>query len=289
MFHPLTPEDLPLIWQRQRGLHALSTEFDAFRLNAWLPLDHTEVAYWRDAFALRFRMNAQTCYVAPYETDEMIMLLPLLIQAERERGGECFRFLCVERQCCEFPAGFTATPRRDLYDYLYDAKALIAMAGHDYAKKRNQIAQFRRSYDWRFEPLTSANRDACHQVVAAWYAAHCGDTLALERTAIDRMLSVKQDFGQSGGLLFADGEPVAFAIGSHPRPALLDVIVEKALPAYKGAYSAIIQAYAEHAYSLAPFDYINREEDMGLENLREAKLQLKPVRLIEKTLMTFPL
>ena len=48
----------------------------------------------------------------------------------------------------------------------------------------------------------------------------------------------------------------------------------------------IIRAYAQYAYQRSPFTFINREEDMGLENLREAKLQLKPERLIEKTLMT---
>jgi hypothetical protein len=51
----------------------------------------------------------------------------------------------------------------------------------------------------------------------------------------------------------------------------------------------IIQAFAEYAYTLAPFEYVNREEDMGLENLRNAKLQLKPAMLIEKSLLTAPL
>ena len=212
----MTDQDLPIIYTLQKKLATLSSEFDAFRLYAWLQYDHTQIAYWRNQFALRFQLRA-------------------------------------------------------------------------YAAKRNQIAQFKRKYVWRFEPLTEKNQSACHAVVEAWAAAHNSTTLAAEQTAIQRMLALREPYGQSGGVLFADDQPVAFAIGTHPRDALLDIIAEKALPGYIGAYSTIIQTYAAYAYSLAPYRFINREEDMGLENLRSAKLQLKPVRLIEKFLLTAPL
>ncbi len=285
----MTDQDLPLIWERQQKLKALSSEFDAFRLYVWLHYDHTQVAYWQNQFVLRFSLQGCSCYIAPYETEDFDALLHALMAYERAQGGQAFRFLCVEKEGCRFPAGFTAEPRRDLYDYVYRAEDLISMPGHDYAAKRNQVAQFKRKYDWRFAPLTPDNAGDCLAVVDAWDSAHEGAMLAVERVAIERMVRCPFALGQSGGLLYADGQPVAFAVGSHPRPSLLDVVAEKALPGYTGVYSAIIQAYAEYAHSLAPFEFINREEDMGLENLRNAKLQLKPALLIEKTLMTVEL
>lgn len=282
----MTEQDLPLIWERQQKLKALSSEFDAFRLYAWLHYDHTQVAYWQNQFALCFSFRDERCYIAPYETEGFDTLLPALMEHERAQGGREFHFLCVEKEGCHFPSGFTAEPRRDLYDYVYRAQDLILMQGRDYAAKRNQVAQFKRKYDWRFEPLSPGNAGDCLATVDAWDRAHEGGMLAAERVAIERMFRCPFSLGQSGGVLYADGQPVAFAIGSHPRAQLLDIIAEKALPGYTGVYSAIIQAFAEYAYSLAPFDYINREEDMGLENLRNAKLQLKPALLVEKTLMT---
>lgn len=289
MFQPLTRDTLVEIRTRQNKLSTLSSEFDAFRLYAWLMLDQSEVCFWRDQFVIRCQAQGKTWYVAPPEIEEFQTLLPLLMDYERAHGGRMFRYLNIDRPTGDFPDGFTATPRRDLYDYIYRAESLMELKGRDYAAKRNQIAQFKRKYPWHFEPLSPDNADACRLLIAQWDTVHEGAMLAYERAAIERMLSFSEDFGQSGGLLFVDANPVAFAIGSHPRDALLDILAEKALPQYVGAYSMIIQTYAQYAHSLSPFSYINREEDMGLENLRNAKLQLKPDRLIAKTLMTAPL
>jgi len=286
LFHPLAEKDLPAIWERQHLLHALSSEFDAFRLYGWLKLDQTEIMFWRNQFVLRYHAKDYICYTAPYETEDFTLLLERLAELERAAGGKTLNFLNTERPLTAFPDSFIATPRRDLYEYLYRAEDLIFMKGRDYAAKRNQIAQFKRRYDWRFEPLTTANRDACRTVLAVWDSLHPGEMPQHERVAIDRMLTMSEHYGQSGGILWADGQPIAFAIGTHPREQLLDVVVEKALPGYIGAYTMIIQSYAAYAHTLAPFSFINREEDMGLENLRNAKLQLKPERLIEKTLMS---
>ncbi|MCE5342005.1 MAG: phosphatidylglycerol lysyltransferase domain-containing protein [Eubacteriales bacterium] len=289
MLHPLTDADLETIWLCQRDLSVLSSEFDAFRLYAWMPLDHSLITFWHNTFALRCDVQGEHWYIAPAETEDFTGLIRTLMEYERAAGGKTFRFLYVEQPPAGFPEGFTATPRRDLYDYLYSADALASFQGHAYAAKRNQIAQFKRKYTWRFEPISHANQDVCLAVMDAWDASHTGALLAYERAAVERILSLPANYGQSGGILFANGNPAAFAIGSHPRPSLLDIEVEKALPEYTGAYSSIIQAYTQYAYSLSPFTFVNREEDMGLDNLREAKLQLKPVRLIEKTLMTAPL
>jgi len=290
LFHPITLADLDAIYERQQNLHTLTSEFDAFRLFAWLPLDRSEVAFWGDRFALRCHVRGEIWYLAPYETEDFTGMLDRLTAYERARGGKTFRFLNTERVPAGFPQGFAAAPRRDLYDYLYRAEDLTAFGGRAYAAKRNQVSQFKRGHAWRFEPLSPGNRGACLAVADEWKALHgTGGLIGAEHTAIERMLAIPKDYGQSGGVLYADDKPVAFAIGSHPRAALLDIVAEKALPGYTGVYSAIIQLYAQYAYSLSPFEFINREEDMGLPNLREAKRQLKPVRLIEKTMMTLEL
>lgn len=286
MFQPLTREALVEIRTRQRALTTLSSEFDAFRLYAWWLMDQSEVCFWRDQFVLRCQAQGETWYVGPPSLEDLPALLPRMMDYERTRGGTVFRYLNVDRTADDFPACFTAAPRRDLYDYIYRAEDLTGMNGRAYAAKRNQIAQFKRNYEWRFEPLSAENRAACRDLLSEWDASHQGAMLAQERAAIERMLTFEDDYGQSGGLLFADGSPAAFAIGSHPRDALLDIVAEKALSRYTGVYSMIIQTYARYAYSLSPFTFVNREEDMGLENLRNAKLQLNPDQLIEKTLMT---
>ena len=56
--------------------------------------------------------------------------------------------------------------------------------------------------------------------------------------------------------------------------------VEKANVEYRGLYQAINNEFCKHVAGWAK--YINREEDMGIPNLRKAKLSDRPCRLLEK-------
>jgi hypothetical protein len=63
----------------------------------------------------------------------------------------------------------------------------------------------------------------------------------------------------------------------------MDVHFEKALEDIDGAYAAINQAFAQHLREKYPeIRYLDREDDMGLEGLRKAKLSYCPDHLKEK-------
>jgi hypothetical protein len=55
---------------------------------------------------------------------------------------------------------------------------------------------------------------------------------------------------------------------------------EKANMHYKGAFQFINQAYAEHISRT--YNIINREQDMGDEGLRQAKLSYRPSGFVKK-------
>ena len=54
---------------------------------------------------------------------------------------------------------------------------------------------------------------------------------------------------------------------------------EKAVDGYEGLYVAVNCYFAR---TLTQFELINREEDMGIEGLRRAKLSYKPSILLEQ-------
>ena len=87
-----------------------------------------------------------------------------------------------------------------------------------------------------------------------------------------------------GGVLRVGGEIVAFTLGEPVCDDTFVVHIEKAYADVRGAYTAINQQFLEHEVSEYP--YVNREEDMGDEGLRQAKLSYRPVFMAEKGIVT---
>lgn len=82
-----------------------------------------------------------------------------------------------------------------------------------------------------------------------------------------------------GGVLYADSAPVAMTMGSLINRSTFDVIFEKALTDYEGSYAKINNEFAK---TLVGFEFINREEDMGIDSLRKAKLSYHPVVVLKR-------
>jgi len=77
-----------------------------------------------------------------------------------------------------------------------------------------------------------------------------------------------------------DGKIQAFSLGELLNPEMAVIHIEKANTQYHGCYAMINQQFAEHCWKDVP--YINREEDMGIPGLRQAKRSYHPVKMVEK-------
>ena len=88
-----------------------------------------------------------------------------------------------------------------------------------------------------------------------------------------------------GGILKIDGEIVAFTIGEAINEDTFVVHIEKAFAEVEGAYTMINQQFVEHEL-LGKYQYVNREDDVGMEGLRKAKMSYHPVFMVEKGYVT---
>jgi len=87
------------------------------------------------------------------------------------------------------------------------------------------------------------------------------------------------------GAILIDDKIEALSIGGRLGRNMITVHVEKANTNFRGLYQAINNEFCRHVAFAAKF--INREEDMGIPNLRKAKLSYKPVKLLEKHIAVF--
>ena len=173
-------------------------------------------------------------------------------------------------------------PTRDSFDYIYLQKDLAELSGKKYHSKRNHISAFSKKYDWHYEDITEENIQKVRICAEKWYNEN-SDRLnkyaLVERDGVLKVLQNMDYLKVNGGAIFVKDEAVAFTLGTPINDRVFDIFAEKALPEFAEGYAVINNRFAKQ---LSGYKYINREDDMGLEGLRRAKLSYKPAVILEK-------
>ncbi len=179
--------------------------------------------------------------------------------------------------------GIKVVADRDNNDYVYHQEQLVNLAGRHFTKKRNHINQCLAAYSCEYEIITPEITAECLDLQERWCVARacrdepglCGENLAIKET-----LRHYQDFDLIGGAIRIAGTIQAFSIGEPLNSSTAVCHFEKSMPEFQGLGQLINQWFAKN--SLAAFDYINREQDLGVPGLRLAKESYFPDHLVEK-------
>ncbi len=185
-----------------------------------------------------------------------------------------------------FPGKFEITPIRELFDYIYTVDKLSTLAGKKLHSKRNFINRFTAEYQWHTVEMTSENISLWADMVGEWIAFRdeaaydsAFDEARAMRIAMSNFAELKLD----GIYLYIGDRPCAFAVGERICEDTYIVHFEKADASIAGTYPMINREFVRMIKEKYPeIVYINREDDMGLENLRKAKLSYYPDILEEK-------
>ena len=172
---------------------------------------------------------------------------------------------------------------RNEFDYIYKRENITNLSGKKYHSKRNHISAFSKQFDWRYEPISAENMSGVKKCAEMWYNENLdrGDVeLDAERKGINILLDNMSALNMEGGAISVDGNIVAFTLGSPINSKVYDIHIEKALKSYATAYTVINREFARH--ELSDYEYINRENDLGVEGLRRAKLSYHPDILLKK-------
>lgn len=282
MFRELELDDISWIKDRLNGSCCYSCDYSPFNLFAWKGTYSTEICEIDGFFVGRIIVDDKWLYLFPCGEGNLMQVIDKLDKQHNEDFDYPLMFMCNREQAEFLGDDYEKELRPGYVDYIYNAMDLIELKGSKYHGKRNHIAQFNKKYDWRFEALNSANLNDAKILMANWYNQSGADSYEEELVVLDLAVKYSAEFNIIGGLIYAEKMPVALAIGTCPGNDTLDVHIEKADTSFIGSYSKIMNEFAKYAYSIQKFSYINREEDMGIENLKKAKLSLHPAFLEEK-------
>ncbi len=182
-----------------------------------------------------------------------------------------------------FPNSFEIAPNRDRFDYLYNIDELIALSGRTLHKKKNHLNRFFKLYpNFSYERVDSSNTLEVLEAYGAWFEeGEKSDGLRNEMLGIEASLRNFSALDMKGAIIRIDGKIAAFSLAEQINDDSVVIHIEKGNTFYEGIFQAINQQFLKNDF--AHLRFVNREEDLGIEGLRKAKMSYKPLRFIEKS------
>ncbi len=173
---------------------------------------------------------------------------------------------------------------RGNWDYIYSISQLTELRGKPFHKKKNLLNQFKKNYEFQFIPFDT---ESIHMAMTmqedwcTWRDCEASGVLAAENNTISRVLNSWEKLGGLiGGAIIVDKEMAAYTVAEKLSADMLLIHFEKGNTDFKGVYQAINQLFLEN--SGKNYEFVNREQDLGDEGLRKAKLSYRPIDFIKK-------
>ena len=289
-FQPLALEQKE---RYEKYLHAggeRGCEYSFVNLYLW---GRQKAAVLGDDLVFFSQFNRKSVYLFPVGTGDKKPALDAIIEDAKKRGIPCRLVGLTQDDCALLESLYPGQLRyhfdRDSFDYVYDIDDLADLKGRKFQKKRNHLNRFReQNPGYWLEPITEENLPEVEALVNRWYELRLQENphgdYHMERAALKKALEQREALGLEGLLLRTGDGVVAMTMGSRLREDTFDIHFEKALDVADGAYAAINNGFAAYLREKYPeVRYLNREDDLGLEGLRKAKLSYCPHHMVEKS------
>ena len=244
----------------------------------------TKISRYKDFIIRKYSGKGARCgYTFPLGKGDVAKALAE-IEKDAKECGERLQFAFITEEQKEvlenaMPARFCYSSDAGDSDYIYLRSELASLSGKAFHKKKNHFSKFVRTYpDYKYYEIGACNIYDAQKVADAWYYEHLQDEDAsqlAEYKAIKEALENFEELGLIGGIIYVNDSPCAMTIASKINENTVDVHFEKAVGEYalNGGYAAINKLFSE---KLDGVTWLNREDDIGIEGLRKAKLSYRP-------------
>lgn len=261
----------------------------------------TTLYMWKDLYKTKYYVEKDFAIVSGEYENKGFLILPL---ASNENMYKAFDFIIkyfeqreknihlkaiskevVDYLKKEYGNKFSYIEERNNFDYIYEGESLRTLAGRKNQKKRNHLNNFIKEYGDRvkYKTLKEVDFDECKKVMEDWMKDKDQDLeLDSEFKAINRIFKdydkLKDSIKIAG--VYIDSKLEAFSIGEMLNKDMAVIHIEKANADIRGLYPYINKEFLVNEFS--DVKLVNREEDLGIEGLRKAKLSYHPVKFVEK-------
>ncbi len=260
-------------------------------------LTFTNLFIWRHRYHPRWREEAGCLHIVLEPEGDVPFGLPPVGAGDKVGAlrflAEHLRLLDSEARICRVPEDFVkrfvdpgefeALEDRDNSDYVYLAEDLINLPGKKYHRKKNHLNRFLKRYTYEYRKLDEELVECFLDMQEQWCRIReCKEDpgLLMEDYAVFQALTHFEELDYRGGAILIEGRVEAFSVGERLNENTAVIHIEKANPEFTGIYAAINQLFCKEAWS--DREYINREQDLGIEGLRKAKKSYGPHHMVDK-------
>lgn len=263
-----------------------SCEYSFANNFAWRRLSDSKICRFKDFYFLRSFSDGKPFYTFPAGNGDLEEVIALM-REDAGSFGSGLSLRAVLKPSADklselFGNRLSVRASRDSFDYIYSVKRLTELSGKKLHGKRNHISNFKKT-PWEYKPLTEDKFDDCLTFSATEYNernAYSSHSATAEQFAINAFFTNFRELDLKGGVLYQCGRLVGFTIGARLNSNTMDIHVEKALRSAQGAYPTLFNEFLKA--EAQGFEYVNREDDVGIEGLRRSKLSYCPDYLLEK-------
>lgn len=273
--------------------NSLNCEYSFGNLYVWSVPYVTTICHYKDFLICRWGRGDNMSYSLPIGEGDFSDAINQIIDDAKSLGitakiyGITDGYLAMMQEA--FTGQFTYKTDDGYSDYIYSVEKMASLSGKKYHSKRNHITKFKKNNpNWTFEKITSDNIDDCIKMHTDWISNRDNDDedYSFEFEAVLAGFEHFEELEFVGGLIRVDGKVVAYTFGEGQMNGKCFVThFEKAHADMQGAYPIINQEFTTNC--LGEYEYVNREEDLGIEGLRKAKQSYYPDILLRKHLAIY--
>ena len=286
-FKRISKEDKEELLEYTKKADTRNCEFSIGNIYLWNNCENLKYCIFEDILLYRLVSGKDAIY-SPVGLPKDIDGFMKAIEKDARANGENLILnnlsedmirIIEHRYVGEYSFGFD----RDDSDYIYKVSDLINLSGAKYHGKKNHLNKFFKNFDFVYEEITPENIPECREMKNCWAAQkqeESGDSFEEELEILDEAFDSYEELRFTGGLIRIDNRVAAFTFGEAVNGDTFVTHFEKAYENIPGLYQAINQQFAQNA--LKDYIYVNREDDMGIEGIRRAKLSYRPVMMWDK-------
>jgi hypothetical protein len=268
--------------------HSMNCEYSFGTVFIWATAYCTQICKYNDFFICRWGRGQDISYSLPIGEGDFSDAINAIIDDAKLLGvtpkiyGITQGYLSLMQEA--FTGKFNYEYDDGFNDYIYDVNKMASLSGKKYHSKRNHITSFKKNNPtWKFEEINKDNIRECIALHTKWIENKDSNDpdYSLEFEAVLTAFENYEDLDFKGGLIRVNSEVIAYTLGEAQMNGKCFVThFEKAPAEVRGAYPIINQEFTKNC--LMNYEYVNREEDLGLEGLRKAKQSYNPEICLKK-------